>query len=179
MTRCNKIFSIKERKKCARFTHARVKLSCAVHRTPSLCHGPSFFIKPNKHKGLRNPVNTRNEKIASTRKGFPRTKILDFGLLSWTPYGCWSDPFGPPKKPENKPKNIFKIFCKKSPKLPFGALFDKSFAHLSIHQTWIAKVQTMPRWIISSTTPTWHNQLTRHHSELASIELWITHWLHM
>lgn len=35
--------------------------------------------------------------------------------------------FDPPKKPENKPKNIFKIFCEKSPKLLFGALFDEKF----------------------------------------------------
>jgi hypothetical protein len=36
-------------------------------------------------------------------------------------------PFWTPKKPENKPKNIFKIFCKKSPKMPFEALFGKKF----------------------------------------------------
>jgi hypothetical protein len=59
--------------------------------------------------------------------GFPRPKMVDFGPISCSPYGHWRASFLPLKKPENKPKNIFKKFSKKSPKLPIEALFDKKF----------------------------------------------------
>ena len=137
----------------------------------------TFSTKPNKHKGLRKPVNTRKWKFASPSKGFPRSKTFDFGLFSWTPYGRWKVLFRPPKSPKNSQKIFLKYFQKNPQNCHLEQFLTKSFANLSIHQTRYAKVQTKPRWIISSTTPTHclrRLQLTRRRSELASTELLIT-----
>ena len=168
---------IKRRKKCVQLDEKRAQLFRCLHRTPHFSRRLSFSIKPNKHKGLLKPVNTRKWKFASPSKGFPRPKKVTFDPKSWTPYGRWKVHFRPPKSPKNSQKIFLKYFRKNPQKWLRKHFLLKSFRNMSIHQTWISKVQTKPRWIISSTTPTHcqrHLQLTRRRSERASTELLIT-----
>ena len=165
-------------KKCAQLDEKRAQLFYSSLRTLHLSRWHSFSIEPNKHKGLPKPVNTRKWKFARPSKGFLRSKMLHFGPISWTPYGRWRALFGPPKSPKNSQKIFLKYFEKNPQNCVREHFLLKSFRNMSIHQTCISKVQTKPRWIISSITPTHclrRLQMTRRRSELASTELLITH----
>ena len=164
-------------KKCSQLDEKCAQLFCSPIRTVRFSRRLPFSIKPNKQKGLLKPVNTRKWKFASPSKGFPRSKTFDFRLFSWTPYGHWKVLFRPPKSPKNSQKIFLKYFVKNPQNCLLERFLLKSFRNMSIHQTWISKVQTKPRWINSSTTPTHclrRLQLTRRRSELASTELLIT-----